>query len=467
MSEETENEKKQECRCCKKQGCIVPPAYTQEVLELPPRPPRVSLREMFYGKRVAIVGNGPIREAKGKEIDGHDIVVRFNNIYNFNPRYTGARTDILCFTPSSAWAEKNDIEKRLSVFYKAKNKALILFVKMPERWRWRGVQEAFGGRGFTFAYDEASPLLQSLTTGACFLAHVAESCENCSVDVYGFNDGRDAEFAAYLQSEGKHYITGREASQCELATRSRAISILKSLEITRPPFEAYRVVIPARCGSEGVKDKNLRDVGDGVPLLVSKAREAVARFGAERVRVLTDSERYAATLREYGLPSEIVPYIDREHLSTDDVSFALRRWCEREDFCGNVLLMQCTSPRLSEETLAELKKRIEKPFDRDKCFITVAPISFKSSAITLAMSDGSLKQMLDIPFSTPRQSIPTAYRFTGAATIFNSQALRGSGNDSFFKSLTPFPILISEEEGDDIDTEKDLIDIREKKEKSS
>ena len=57
------------------------------------------LEKVLKGKRIAIVGNGPseVGKNKGKEIDEHDIVIRFNNfrIKGFEADY-GTRTDIWC-----------------------------------------------------------------------------------------------------------------------------------------------------------------------------------------------------------------------------------------------------------------------------------------------------------------------------------------------------------------------------------
>lgn len=57
------------------------------------------LNRLLEGKTIAIVGNGPaeLGKTKGKEIDNHDIVIRFNNFETkgFEKDY-GTRTDIWC-----------------------------------------------------------------------------------------------------------------------------------------------------------------------------------------------------------------------------------------------------------------------------------------------------------------------------------------------------------------------------------
>ena len=56
------------------------------------------LKYLFYGKSIAVVGNGPSHLGKkcGSEIDAHDIVIRMNN-YSVSPEYHedyGSKTDI-------------------------------------------------------------------------------------------------------------------------------------------------------------------------------------------------------------------------------------------------------------------------------------------------------------------------------------------------------------------------------------
>jgi len=424
-----------------------------EIVEtLPKYPPRVRLRERFYGKTVAIVGNAPIEAGKGAEIDAHDEVVRFNNAYNLSADATGMKTTILCLTPSTAWETKNEIEKRVYYFRNLKPLPMVHFVKMPERWRWKSVQDAFAG--FPFGYDEATGMLPTMTTGTAFLAWVAETCVNCKVDVYGF-DG-DAEFLEYLKRDGQHYLKNGNGDIAEFSTRSKAREVCSLMQTDGKRFEEYRVCIPARKGSTGVKDKNIFSAtgSEADCLLVKKVREACDVFGRERVVALVDSEEYAGILARQGFGA-CVPYIDRERDALEDITETLRRWCDFADWRGNVLLLQATSPNLKRETLENMKARAETYFDgTERAFITIARLECKSSAVLLANSDGGVSQVVNIPMTRPRQQIPVAYKFTGAGTLFNARALRRA---SLFDGLELFPMVeTTAEEALDVDTESDL-----------
>lgn len=426
------------------------PDYMQIVAHLPPLPAHTPLSERFYGKRVAIVGNAPLSNEDREKITACDEVVRFNNIYNLGGS-SGEKTTILCLTPSTCWATKNDVEKRLAYLRGLNPRPLILLCKMPERWRWKSVVEAFND--FPFGYDDVGAELGTLTTGTALLAHVAETCDNCEVHVFGFDF--DAEHVRYLNADGQHYVkagaTGRE-----LSTLSRAVEICAGKRIMNAQaFTDYRVIIPARAGSKGVPNKNILDFG-GEPLLVKKVREACGIFGRERVVALVDSEEYANILAAHGF-GDCVPYIDKEREDLEDITLALRRWRDFSEFYGNILLLQTTSASASSELLSQFKNRAEKYFDSERCYISVAPLEYKSSAILLASGAGeTVRQMFrGAPAMTvPRQVIPKAYRFTGAATLFNAENV---SRNSLFDGLTLMPILSDKiEDAVDIDSEKDL-----------
>ncbi|MBL7764895.1 MAG: acylneuraminate cytidylyltransferase family protein [Chitinophagaceae bacterium] len=57
-------------------------------------------------------------------------------------------------------------------------------------------------------------------------------------------------------------------------------------------------IIPARCGSQGLPDKNIRNL-NGMPLMAYSIRFAQA-LGVDKVICSTDSEQYADIARQYG-----------------------------------------------------------------------------------------------------------------------------------------------------------------------
>ena len=75
-------------------------------------------------------------------------------------------------------------------------------------------------------------------------------------------------------------------------------------------------IIPARSGSKGLPDKNIRPL-NGKPLLAYSIEAALASGLFDTVHVSTDSERYADIARQYGADDLILMGIGTrtEHLS--------------------------------------------------------------------------------------------------------------------------------------------------------
>ena len=70
-------------------------------------------------------------------------------------------------------------------------------------------------------------------------------------------------------------------------------------------------IIPARSGSKGLKDKNIRLL-NGKPLLAYSVEAALESGVFDEVMVSTDSEKYAEIAKEYGAS---VPFLRSAELS--------------------------------------------------------------------------------------------------------------------------------------------------------
>ena len=72
-------------------------------------------------------------------------------------------------------------------------------------------------------------------------------------------------------------------------------------------------IIPARSGSKGVKDKNIRNLC-GKPLMAYSIAAALNSGMFDQVMVSTDSEKYAEIARQHGAS---VPFLRSETTSSD------------------------------------------------------------------------------------------------------------------------------------------------------
>lgn len=104
-------------------------------------------------------------------------------------------------------------------------------------------------------------------------------------------------------------------------------------------------IIPARGGSKGVKDKNIREV-DGMPLIAYSIQCAQESKLLNKVIVSTDSQKIADIAGQYGAEVQMRP----EDLAQDDssivsvIQYVLDK-CQRDNYHTDlVVLLQPTSP---------------------------------------------------------------------------------------------------------------------------
>ncbi len=104
--------------------------------------------------------------------------------------------------------------------------------------------------------------------------------------------------------------------------------------------------IPARSGSKGVPNKNIKLIS-GKPLIAWSIEQARASKLVDEIYVSTNCSRIAAISKNYGAK---VPFLRPKNISTDEstTESAVEHFCsflDREEFdYENILLIQCTSP---------------------------------------------------------------------------------------------------------------------------
>lgn len=420
---------------------------TEAVLTIPknPRLPRVrKLADICFGKRVAVVGSGTPEKDCSAEIDSCDVVIRMNNFYNMGSGKVGTRTDVVVITPCKAWTDIPD-EKRGKVIVDAQ-KPLVLAVRFPERLCAKEVRDFFAGCEFARDDDTAASVVR-FTTGTIVLSKIAEYAENCEVKVFGFSERE--EFLEYLRRDGGHYLVGAEA---ESWAREVYFEACRRKVIYDPAGAVpFRVIIPARSGSS-LKNKNIRHWRNtGKTLLqiaIEKAREA---FGVPPV-VLTDSAEYAEHARAAGAE---VPYIDPETSGDENIAVKLRRWAGWSHWNGWIVVMQCTSPEFSAESLRKFRgEALRLGMRRDIAVLSAVQRKEKCTAFFTKGDHGNAVQMFSsISPSVPRQQIPETWWFNGAAAMVHAEAL---DSDVLFDGMSFRIVELPESESVDIDDEKDF-----------
>lgn len=204
-------------------------------------------------------------------------------------------------------------------------------------------------------------------------------------------------------------------------------------------------VLPARAGSKGIPNKNIRLIG-GRPLVWYSIRNALVSERVTRVIVSTDSVEVALIAKEMG--AEI--HWRDERLCADDVTLdAVIYDAIREIDCDYVVTMQPTSPTLRVETLdSAIDFAIEENAD------TVISVVNKPH-LAWRLENGKPVPAYEARLN--RQYLPPYYEETGAFVI----SRRGIVTEKtrIGDKICVFPM--SEEEGIDVDTFRDLRDAEE------
>ena len=212
-------------------------------------------------------------------------------------------------------------------------------------------------------------------------------------------------------------------------------------------------IIPARSGSKGVPDKNIRDLC-GKPLM-AYAIEAARDSGMfEEIMVSTDSEHYAVIAKEYGAQ---VPFLRSEATSSDTASSwdmveevlngyrSLGR--EFDTFC----LLQPTSPLRSAE---DIKKAYQLYYDRAE-FAVVSVCEAEHSPLWAGHlpEDGEFIDFVNRNRPSRRQAGKKFYRLNGAIYIANINRFE---QDRFLYQKGSYAYIMDQESSVDIDSELDF-----------
>lgn len=209
-------------------------------------------------------------------------------------------------------------------------------------------------------------------------------------------------------------------------------------------------IIPARSGSKGLKDKNIKDLA-GKPLLAYTIESAKESEIFDRIIVSTDSKKYAQISRHYGAE---VPFLRSNENSSDTSS----SWDVVREVLSNlndkydiIVLLQPTSPL---RTGKHIKEAIDLFFSKNA--ETVVSVSEAPHPIfwcnTLA-KDLSMTNFVASEYQKPRQTLPKSYMLNGAIYICKTKDL---ANLNLYSEKS-YAYIMPKESSVDIDSELDFI----------
>lgn len=202
------------------------------------------------------------------------------------------------------------------------------------------------------------------------------------------------------------------------------------------------VIIPARGGSRGIPNKNLRPLR-GIPLIGWSIRAALAAKGVDAVVVTTDSTAIAATARRFG--AEVVtrsPELARDHVTLDPVIADAVEQLERAGRAFDVVVtVQPTSPLLDPHTLEAIVAR----FAEDAGLSTVLT-AVDDTHLSWTQADGRYVPAYEKRLN--RQQLPPRFKETGGVFATRRAFVRPDSRMGPSIDLH----VISASEGCDIDT---------------
>lgn len=177
-------------------------------------------------------------------------------------------------------------------------------------------------------------------------------------------------------------------------------------------------IIPARSGSKGVKDKNIRLL-NGRPLLAYTIEAALKSKCFDAVMVSTDSRRYKKIAEEYGAE---VPFLRSESNSKDNASpwEAVKEVLERYKALGQEFdtfaLLQPTSPLRGAKDIRNAYKELDEK--KAKAVVSMCEIECSIHLVNKLPEDLSMKGFISQKqYNKRRQDIEPYYRFNGAIYI--------------------------------------------------
>jgi CMP-N,N'-diacetyllegionaminic acid synthase len=218
-------------------------------------------------------------------------------------------------------------------------------------------------------------------------------------------------------------------------------------------------IIPARSGSKGIKNKNIKNL-NGIPLMAHSIQQAQECKYNMRIIVSTDSKKYASIATGYGAE---VPFIRPKNISQDeslDIEFVKHclNWLKNnESYEPDVILqLRPTSPcRKIEDINKAMEIFLE---NRDVYFSLRSVIEFNKSPYKMYnIENNELKPLfktvdgINEPYNSLRQLLPKCYLHNGYIDIFNANIVE---NNTISGNMI-YPFVMKEDDCIDIDEEGD------------
>lgn len=214
-------------------------------------------------------------------------------------------------------------------------------------------------------------------------------------------------------------------------------------------------IIPARSGSKGLPNKNIKNL-NGIPLLAYSIKAAEESGQFEEIMVSTDSEEYANIARQYGAQ---VPFLRSEKTSGDAASSwdmvaeVLEKYNKLHRTFDTIALLQPTSPlRTANDIVLGYELLNNK---KAKSVISVCEMDHSPLYSNVLPIDHNMQGFIPKEIrNKPRQAFETYYRINGALYILSAEKMHTI--DTLYDDNC-YAYVMDRERSIDIDTSFDFM----------
>lgn len=212
-------------------------------------------------------------------------------------------------------------------------------------------------------------------------------------------------------------------------------------------------VIPARSGSKGLKDKNIK-LMNGKPLLAYSIEAAVQSGIFDCVHVSTDSDSYAEIARKYGAD---IPFLRSEEMATDSANSwdvvleVIQKYKGLGQTYDMVTLLQPTSPLRDKEDI--ISAYMEYKEKKAQAIVSVCEMEHSPLWSNVLPGDLSMEGFVKHQANRQRQRLDKYYRINGAIYMVNVPFLE-EGTDIYRQGC--YAYVMDGRKSIDIDTQLDF-----------
>jgi N-acylneuraminate cytidylyltransferase len=211
-------------------------------------------------------------------------------------------------------------------------------------------------------------------------------------------------------------------------------------------------IIPAREGSKGIIDKNIRILGEK-PLLAWPIDIAKQSKYIDRIIVSTDGEKINNVAKEFG--AEVIKrpksLSQDDSLVIDAIKYTINELKNQGDKIDFVVILEATSPLRNVDDVDSIIELLLE-YDSAATFVEASLNPHRAWKINGNYVTTFLEGVT--PW-LPRQKLPTAYQLNGAVYGFRVDGLNGNSISPLFGNIAP--VIMPPERSLDIDNEIDFL----------